>query len=43
MESELQDFELVDGGSGDQQTAAGDDANWENDVRDLLGDCEDLK
>lgn len=42
LEAELQDFELVDDEhhAGGTATSA---ADWEKDVDDLLGDCEDLK
>lgn len=42
LEAELQDFELVE----DEHQATGGaaaSADWEKDVDDLLGDCEDLK
>lgn len=44
MEAELQDFELVDDEHNAQGgTAAASSADWEKDVEELLGDCEDLK
>lgn len=42
LEAELQDFELVDE-ENHASGAASSSADWEKDVEDLLGDCDDLK
>lgn len=44
LEAELQDFELVDDEHQARSGgAASSSTDWEKDVEDLLGDCEDLK
>lgn len=40
LEAELQDYEVVNDGANKQSDA---NADWEKDVDDLLGDCDDLK
>lgn len=42
LEAELQDFELVDN-EHPANSAGAATTDWEKDVEDLLGDCEDLK
>jgi len=39
LEAELQDYEVVNDGNGKPDTHT----DWEKDVDDLLGDCDDLK
>lgn len=40
LEAELQDYEVVTDGNGGKHDT---NTDWEKDVDDLLGDCDDLK